>query len=81
MNKCIHCSSERKCSIYGTDCIYWRDCADYKEKENEEPRHYSAEPILEYAEKIGCPVVGIAGGKGNGKTYDIIRKYHSFETI
>lgn len=75
MNKCINCSSDRKCSIYGTDCIYWRDCADYKESVNEEPKHYSAEPILEYAEKIGCPVVGIAGGKGNGKTYDIIRKY------
>lgn len=38
-------------------------------------RYYDCEPILEYAEKINCPFVGIAGGKGNGKTYGIIRKY------
>lgn len=35
--------------------------------------YYSARPILEYAQSIDCPFVGIAGGKGNGKTYDIIR--------
>ena len=38
-----------------------------------EKRYYSAQPILDYAESIECPFVGIAGGKGNGKTYDIIR--------
>ena len=35
--------------------------------------YYSARPILDYAKSIDCPFVGIAGGKGNGKTYDIIR--------
>jgi len=35
--------------------------------------YYSARPILDYAKSINCPFVGIAGGKGNGKTYDIIR--------
>ena len=35
--------------------------------------YYSAKPILDYAKSIDCPFVGIAGGKGNGKTYDIIR--------
>jgi len=72
---CIHCHDIDKCALYGTQCRYFKDCADYKKSLNEKPRHYSAEPVLEYAEKIGCPVVGIAGGKGNGKTYDIIRKY------
>ena len=38
-------------------------------------KYYSPEPLLQYAEKINCPVVGIAGGKGNGKTYGIINKY------
>lgn len=38
-----------------------------------EKRYYSATPILDYAKSINCPFVGIAGGKGNGKTYDIIR--------
>lgn len=74
-NECINLRDDGKCAKYGTDCIYWKDCADYKKTKNEAPRHYSAEPVIEYAEKIGCPVVGIAGGKGNGKTYDIIRKY------
>lgn len=37
--------------------------------------YYSPDAIIDYAEKIGCPCVGIAGGKGNGKTYGIIRKY------
>lgn len=74
MNKCIFLK-EGKCSKYNVSCIYYKDCADYRESKNEDPRHYSAEPVLEYAEKIKCPVVGIAGGKGNGKTYDIIRKY------
>lgn len=40
-----------------------------------ERKYYNPEPILQYAEKIGCPFVGIAGGKGNGKTYGIIQKY------
>ena len=39
----------------------------------ETSKYYSAEPILNYAREINCPFVGIAGGKGNGKTYDIIR--------
>lgn len=72
---CVHCHDIDKCGLYGTTCRYFKDCADYKKSLNEKPRHYSAEPVIEYAEKIGCPVVGIAGGKGNGKTYDIIRKY------
>ena len=72
---CIHCHDIDKCALYGTQCRYFKDCADYKKSLKEKPRHYSAEPVIEYAEKIGCPVVGIAGGKGNGKTYDIIRKY------
>lgn len=38
-------------------------------------KYYSPEPLLQYAEKINCPVVGIAGGKGNGKTYGIINRY------
>ena len=75
MNKCIHCHDINKCGLYGTECIWYKDCADYKESLSEAPKHYSAEPVLEYAESIGCPVIGIAGGKGNGKTYDIIRKY------
>lgn len=74
-NECISLREDGKCSIYGTDCIYWKDCADFRKTMNEAPRHYSADPVINYAEKIKCPVVGIAGGKGNGKTYDIIRKY------
>lgn len=75
MNKCIHCHDINKCGLYGTECIYYRDCCDYKESLNEAPKHYSAEPIIDYAEKIACPTIGIAGGKGNGKTYDILRYY------
>lgn len=37
--------------------------------------YYSPEPVIEYAASISCPVIGIAGGKGNGKTYGIILKY------
>lgn len=37
--------------------------------------YYSPEPVIDYAESINCPVIGIAGGKGNGKTYGIIKKY------
>ena len=37
--------------------------------------YYNPNPVIDYAEKIGCPVVGIAGGKGNGKTYGIILRY------
>lgn len=36
-------------------------------------KYYSAQPIIDYAKSIDCPFIGIAGGKGNGKTYDIIR--------
>ena len=41
----------------------------------DENKYYDPNPIIDYAEKINCPAVGIAGGKGNGKTYGIIRKY------
>ena len=34
--------------------------------------YYSAKPIFDYAKSINCPFIGIAGGKGNGKTYSII---------
>lgn len=37
--------------------------------------HYDPNPVIDYAESIGCPAVGIAGGKGNGKTYGIILRY------
>lgn len=37
-------------------------------------KYYDVNPILNYAEKIQCPYVGIAGGKGNGKTYGIIKR-------
>lgn len=37
--------------------------------------HYDPNPVIDYAEKIACPVVGIAGGKGNGKTYGILLRY------
>lgn len=42
---------------------------------HDESKYYDPNPIIDYAEKINCPAVGIAGGKGNGKTYGIIRKY------
>lgn len=38
-------------------------------------KYYSPVPIIEYAEEIGCPVIGIAGGKGNGKTFGILFYY------
>lgn len=38
-------------------------------------KYYSPVPIIEYAEKIGSPTVGIAGGKGNGKTYGLLLYY------
>lgn len=41
----------------------------------DENKYYDPNPIIDYAEKINCPAVGIAGGKGNGKTYGIILKY------
>lgn len=76
---CIYYTKKtKKCKKYGTDCLYMQDCADRQETKEgirEADKHYSAEPVLEYAEKISCPVVGIAGGKGNGKTYDLIRLY------
>ena len=40
-----------------------------------EKKYYSPVPIIEYGEKIGSPAIGIAGGKGNGKTYGIILYY------
>ena len=40
-----------------------------------ESKYYSPDPVIDYAEKIGCPFVAIAGGKGNGKTYGIILRY------
>lgn len=42
---------------------------------NDEKKYYSPVPIIEYGEKIGSPAIGIAGGKGNGKTYGIILYY------
>lgn len=79
MSECIHyIKKTKKCRLYGTECIYPSDCAD-RQKTKDEPaesdKHYKAAPVLEYAKKIGCPVVGIAGGKGNGKTYDLIRGF------
>ena len=38
-------------------------------------KYYTPVPIIKYAEKINCPVIGIAGGKGNGKTFGIIYYY------
>ena len=38
-------------------------------------KYYTPVPIIRYAEKINCPVIGIAGGKGNGKTFGIIYYY------
>ena len=35
-------------------------------------RYYNVNPILDYAREISCPYIGIAGGKGNGKTYGLI---------
>lgn len=35
-------------------------------------KYYSFVPLLNYAKSIDCPFIGIAGGKGNGKTYSII---------
>ena len=40
-----------------------------------ESKYYSPVPVIEYAEKINCPFIAIAGGKGNGKTYGIIQYY------
>ena len=42
---------------------------------NDSSKYYSPVPIIEYAEQINCPVVGIVGGKGNGKTYGILFYY------
>ena len=42
---------------------------------NDSSKYYSPVPIIEYAEQINCPVVGIVGGKGNGKTYGILLYY------
>ena len=41
----------------------------------ENSKYYSPIPIIQYAEKIDCPTIGIAGGKGNGKTYGILNYY------
>lgn len=41
----------------------------------EDKIYYSPDPVIDYAEKINCPCVGIVGGKGNGKTYGIIMRY------
>ena len=38
-------------------------------------KYYSPIPIINYAQKIDCPFIGIAGGKGNGKTYGILNYY------
>ncbi len=38
-------------------------------------KYYSPVPIIEYAESINCPVIGIAGGKGNGKTFGLLFYY------
>ena len=77
MNECIHRQKNGKCRKYHTDCIYPSDCAD-RQKSREEPaeseKHYKVSPVLQYAKKIDCPVIGIAGGKGNGKTYDLLRE-------
>ena len=49
---------------------------------NDEKRFYNVNPIIEYARKINCPFIGIAGGKGNGKTYGLIEwaLHQYFET-
>lgn len=76
-DECIYRMKNGKCRKYHTSCIYPSDCADRK-KSKDEPaeadKHYKVSPVLEYARKIDCPVIGIAGGKGNGKTYDILRE-------
>lgn len=36
-------------------------------------KYYNVNPILDYAREINCPYIGIAGGKGNGKTYGLIQ--------
>ena len=36
-------------------------------------RYYDVNPILEYGKKINCPFIGVAGGKGNGKTYGFLQ--------
>ncbi|MBO7259883.1 MAG: phage DNA encapsidation protein [Bacteroidaceae bacterium] len=41
----------------------------------DENKYYSPVPIIEYAESISCPVIGIAGGKGNGKTFGLLFYY------
>ena len=48
----------------------------------ENKKYYSPVPVIEYAQKINCPVIAIAGGKGNGKTYGILLYYlkRRFET-
>lgn len=40
-----------------------------------EQKYYSPIPVIEYAQQINCPFIGIAGGKGNGKTYGILQYY------
>lgn len=78
MTECIYYGkTTKKCKKYGTECIYPSDCADrQKSKEDipESDKHYKVRPVIEYAKKIDCPVIGIAGGKGNGKTYDLLRE-------
>ena len=75
-DECVYRMKNGKCRKYHTSCIYPSDCAD-RQKSKEEPaeadKHYKVSPVLEYAHKIDCPVIGIAGGKGNGKTYDLLR--------
>lgn len=39
---------------------------------NTDMKHYNVTPIYRYGEKTNCPFLGIAGGKGNGKTYGIV---------
>ena len=76
-DECIYRMKNGKCRKYHTSCIYPSDCADRQKSKNETPeadKHYKVSPVLEYARKIDCPVIGIAGGKGNGKTYDILRE-------
>lgn len=42
---------------------------------HDESKYYSPVPLIEYAQSIDCPVIGICGGKGNGKTYGLIYYY------
>lgn len=77
MSECIYRTKKGTCRKYRTECIYPADCADRKagkEEPAESEKHYKFRPVLEYARKIECPVIGIAGGKGNGKTYDLLRE-------